>query len=162
MISRFRPGGPTVAVRSGGVEVDSGGKRKSVGAGVNSAEGGEGPLINWLKDGPALRRSLNVVGLRRGSDGDLGAEVSVANVRVDVEKTFPCGELGGAYKNLILDILEAMLASGTILLIEERMTKVSGRGCVAFAFGVKIGATVGLNRRRLFEGCEGLILESNE
>ena len=72
--------------------------------------------MNWSKDGPALRRSLNVVGLRRGSDGDLGAEVSEANVRVDVEKTFPCGELEGAYKYLVLDTLEAMLACGTILI----------------------------------------------
>ena len=109
MISRFRPGGPTVAVRSGGIEVASGVERKSVGAGVNSAEGGEGPLINWSKDGPALRRSLNVVGLRRGSDGDLGAEASAANARVDVKKTFLCGELEGAYKHLIFDALEAMV-----------------------------------------------------
>ena len=107
-------------MRSGGIEVDSGGEWKSGGAGVNSAEGGEGPLINWSKDGPALRRSLNVVGLRLGSDGDLGVEVSVANVRVDVEKTFPWGEPEGAYKHLNLEILEAMLACETILILATR------------------------------------------
>lgn len=120
MISRFRPGGPTVAVRSGGIEVNSGGERKWVDGGVNSADGGEGPLMNWSKDGPALRRSLNVVGLRRGSDGDFGAGISVANVRVDVVDTFPCGALEGAYKHLILDTLEAMLARGTRLILAAR------------------------------------------
>ena len=104
-------------MRSGGIEVDLGGERKLGGAGVNSAEGGEGLMINLSKDGPALRRSLNVVGLRRGSDGDLGVEVSIANVRVDVEKTFPWGEPEGAYEHLIFEILEAMLACETILIL---------------------------------------------
>lgn len=61
MTSRLRPGGPTVAVRRGGDEIGVEGERTSVDGGVNSDDGGEGPLTNASKDGPALRRSLKLL-----------------------------------------------------------------------------------------------------
>lgn len=61
MTSRLRPGGPTVAVRTGGLDVDVGDARKLVEGRVNSEESGAGSLMNSSSDGPALRRSLKVV-----------------------------------------------------------------------------------------------------
>ena len=77
MISRLRLAGPTRAVRSGGSDVggsEVGRVEPASGADV-SAEGGD--ATKSAKEGPALRRSLKVVGRR----GCFCSDASVAKAR---------------------------------------------------------------------------------
>ena len=95
MISFCLPAGPTIAVRI---------------VGLSSSD--ISPEAKSAKDGPALSRSLKVVGERRvddvgGAVGSVGSDTAVANVRVGNAGDF--GLSGGASKQRNRVAFEAIL-----------------------------------------------------
>ena len=108
MISRFRPAGPTVAVRRDGEGMCAEEVTISLDGGKDSEEAEEASLTKSSSDGPTLRRSWKVVCRRRGCEEDWGVEVSVAWLRAEVLKKAGRGAAEGIYKHLNLGTLLAM------------------------------------------------------